>query len=52
MALLGGGPVERIRTSIRLLDSEKWKADEIEKLRATPKRPNPQNAEQKDKEHA
>ena len=37
-----------MRAVIRVPDSEKWKADEIQKLRATPKRPNPFNEEQKE----
>ena len=32
VALVGGGPVIRVRTVIRVPDSEKWKADEIREL--------------------
>ena len=46
VALLEGGPVIRVRTVIRVPDSEKWKADEIAKLRATPRKPNPLDEEQ------
>ena len=46
VALLRGGPVIRVRTVTRVPDSEKWKADEIASLRATPKKPNPLNEEQ------
>ena len=38
----------RVRTVIRVPDSEKWKADEVLKVKATPKRPNPLNSEQTD----
>ena len=48
VALLDGGPAVRVRTIIRVPDSEKWKADEVLKLKATPKRPNPLNSEQAD----
>ena len=32
VALLNGGPAIRVRTIIRVPDSEKWKADEISKI--------------------
>ena len=46
VALLGGGPVIRVRTIIRRPDSEKWNAEEVGKLTATPRQPNPLNKEQ------
>ena len=46
VALLNGGPGIRVRTIVRVPDSEKWKADEISKLRATTKMQNPMVEEQ------
>ena len=46
VALLGGAPVIRVRTVIRVPDSEKWKADEIASVRATPKKRNSLNEAQ------
>ena len=46
VALIGGGPVVRVGTVIRVPDSQKWKAGEVANLKATPKRPNPLNKEQ------
>ena len=48
VALKDGGPVERVRTSIRVPDSEKWSAEQIAKVVATPRQPNPRDKEQKD----
>ena len=43
VALLGGGPVIRVRTVIRKPDSGKWSDEEIKKIEATPRHPNPRN---------
>ena len=48
VALKDGGPVIRVRTIIRVPDSEKWSAEHIAKVVATPRQPNPRDKEQKD----
>ena len=37
VALLGGGPITRVRTVIRVLESEQLTANEIASVRATPR---------------
>ena len=49
MALLGGGPVIRVRTVLRKPDSEKWNPEEVKKMNATPRHPNPSNKVQKER---
>ena len=48
VALFGGGPVIRVRTVFRRPESERWDAEEILKIRAAPRRPNPFNDEQEE----
>ena len=48
VALLSGGPVVRARTVIRVPDSEKWNAEEVMKIVATPRQPNPHNKKQRE----
>ena len=48
MALVEGGPVIRVRTVIRVSDSDKWNAEQIMKLVATPRQPNPSDKVQKE----
>ena len=47
VVLPGGGPAMRVRTVRARPGSERWSADAIVEIRATPERPNPHNAKQK-----
>ena len=49
VAFLGSeGQVIRVCTVFRRPESERWDAEEILKIRATPRRPNPLNVEQEE----
>ena len=48
VALLGGGPVIRVRAVLRKPDSEKWNAEEVKNIKATQRQANPSNKEQKE----
>ena len=48
MAFLDGGPVVKVRAVIRVPDSDKLNAEQIIKLEATPKRPNPRDKDQEE----
>ena len=48
MAFIGGGPVIRVRAVIRVPDSAKWSAEQIMKLVATPRQPNPSDKDQEE----
>ena len=48
VALVDGGPVVKVRTVIRVPDSAKWNAEQIAKLVATPRQPNPRDKEQEE----
>ena len=48
MAVMDGGPIIRVRTIIRVPDSDKWNADQIMKLVATSRRPNPGDKDQEE----
>ena len=43
VAMLNGGPVVRVRTVLRRPDFKKWNLEELKKVVATPRRPNPKN---------
>ena len=51
VALVDGGPVVKVRTVIRVPDSAKWNAEQIAKLVATPRQPNPRDKEQEEANH-
>ena len=51
MALVDGGPVVKVRTVIRVPDSAKWSAEQIPKLVATPRQPNPRDKDQEEANH-
>ena len=48
VALMDGGPVIRVRTMIRVPDSVKWNAEQVAKLVAIPRQPNPRDKDQED----
>ena len=45
---MDGGPVIRIRTVMRVPDSDKWNAEQIMKLVAIPKQTNPRDKDQEE----
>ena len=46
VALPGGGPVIRVRTVKRRSEDERWNAERVLEVKATPRRPNPKDESQ------
>ncbi len=51
VVMLKGGPAIKVRTILRRPDSEKWSAEDIMEIIATPKVPNPKDTDQDEPQH-